>query len=241
MNWMTPFLVCGTSALVPNSASALFSSNIETFDGTALDSTTWESFATAGATIMQNDRLVLTAPAGESADYTTRGLTVGTGEIVSVDVAILGSPNPNAGYTLALTNNSGGDTAGTLEDSRYIAFDYVPAESRMFLRFESSGITTGTAQPYAGAAPSRLEITREAEDAILFFAYDAQDTPVFGIGLTGITPSRIPEPLFVSLATTGSVSPIAFDNLTVTTIPEPSAIGVAFGGVGALMIRRRRR
>ncbi len=219
-------------------ASAEFVDGTETFDGSTLDSTTWESFGSASATITQDEQLVLVAPVGEAADYTTRNLSVNIGQSVSVDVAVLGGPDPTASFTLALTDNSGSDLAGTLEDSNFLTLEYAPAVSRIFMRRQwPNGILT-LEIPFFDAAPSRLEISRIAIDEISYRGYDSSETVVFGVDETTQSPVFEIEDLFISLVSSNSTSPVAFDNVTVSNIPEPSTIGLV--GVSLWVLRRRR-
>src|SRR4051794_11256555 len=67
------------------SGRASFLNGTETFDGTNLDTNTWETFSTsAPAPISQNSALIIGS--AFQADYTTKVQTVGVGEKVGVDV-----------------------------------------------------------------------------------------------------------------------------------------------------------
>ena len=226
--------VCLLLGAVVAPARAAFVGGVETFDGTTLDTATWQPFTQPVADITQDGRLVLSRDRAGRVDYVTRDVTVGIGEGVRVDIEILdGADAGSVQAELYLTDNSAGDTAQTFSDSRNLAFYYSSGRRAFLGRENSSG--TGSIIGF-GTEPAlfTLEIIRTAADAVCFGAY-REDGEL--IGTQTVTLERdFPDELFIGVGIGNTGATVAFDNVTI--LPSP-ATGVLLG-LGALALARRR-
>src|SRR5438874_1254959 len=107
-------VVVVSSVFFSSLVQAGFVNGRENFSGVTMDTAAWEAF---NATIVQNNGLTINTMTSGSADYTTRNLTVGPGQIVRVPVTINQANYPNSGavYVL-LTDNSAGTSGNTFRD-----------------------------------------------------------------------------------------------------------------------------
>ena len=112
--------------LLTHNLQAEFINGLETFDGTVKDTDTWyEHMLNPGPSrVFQDDDITLDF---NGAEYVTKNVTVGVGQIVSVDLTnVLESPIAHAGKgsSLWLTTNDKNYELGNYFDSAYIFIEY---------------------------------------------------------------------------------------------------------------------
>lgn len=226
--------VVAISVVVTKSATAAFVNGVETFDGTTLDTTTWQPYSTGTASITQNDRLSLSGLiSGDAADYTTRNVTIGIGQGVRVDFEIPANSTATRAR-LYLTNNSEGDTASLFDDTQNLSVSFSP-ERGTFFYFEGGSGGTFTSAGLANQ-PYQMELLRVASDQLRYSAYQADGTLINSIERT--LAGTYDDELFIGLGIAGPESTLIFDNVTI--IPEPTSAGLLFLGCVGLFARRRR-
>ena len=222
-------------------ALAAFVDGVERFDGTVKDTATWEEFTTVpGCSVSQDDRLIFKTGFGsDSIDYTTKNVTVGIGELVTVELF----PTEGAGHALMyLTNNSSGHY--THMDSAHMSILYSHIEPYGFYDFGASAVFPGgwVSDMFAAdiprlslADPFILQIERTSRTSATFSAFNSDMSL---IGSTGLSFTDMPDDLYISLgAVGGSGGPVAFDNVTI--VPEPATDCLVL--LGSLALRARRR
>ena len=226
--------IAAMSAVSTTLAEAAFLNGVETFDGTTLDTTTWQPYSAGTASIAQNDRLSMSGlVSGDAADYTTRTVAIGIGQGVRVDFEIPAN-NSATSARLYLTNNSEGDTDTLFNDSQRLSVTFSP-ERGTFFYFEGSSGGTFTSAGLANQ-PYQMELLRVASDKLRYSAYQSDGTLINSVErtLTG----TYDDELFIGLGIAGPESTLIFDNVTI--IPEPNSAGLLFLGCVGLFARRRR-
>ncbi|MEM7626188.1 MAG: hypothetical protein AAF333_11380 [Planctomycetota bacterium] len=217
----------------PSLTSAAFVDGAETFDGTTLDTATWQPYTEPVGAITQDDRLILSRDLSGRVDYVTRDVAVGIGQGVRVDFEILeGIDEGSVEAQLYLTNNSAGDTAATFFDSRNLAFFYSSGRRAFFGRELGSG--SGSIGFGTEPAPFTLEILRLASDTVRFAAY-REDGGLIG-AQTRTLELDFPDELFVGVGIGNTAAVIAFDNVAI--VPTPGTGGLL--ALAGLALWRRR-
>ena len=106
------------------------------------------------------------------------------------------------------------------------------------------GTLTGSAIAYGGtynpAAMSTLTYTVNTTTGAISNITFGASSASYSFATTGFTQARTE---FVGFGGSLNNTPnwVAFDNFTVTAVPEPTAVMLAMGGMGLLGLRRRRR
>jgi len=217
-----------------------FVNGVETFDGTQLDTNTWEFFELnpGQAGVSQNDKLILAGVNGEfspgvpkvsDADYTTRAAVVNRGDAVRVDALLLKSiPSSDDTYTIFLTDNSKGTTEITVFDSQFLALRVTERTPINTFRGGNGG---GAGRVMLGLDGNfvlgQVEGTENRSYEIAYLNSNSARFSAFNeTGLLGSTTLHFDEPLPKSLAISLSVNAgasVEFDNVKVRTIPLPLA------------------
>jgi hypothetical protein len=213
--------------LISVHAKGAFVNGIETFDGSAKDTDTWEEWIMDGiyGGITQNDRLTIAT----CSDYTTRTITVGIHEGVSVEVYYANPLEMRGSATLCLTDNSAGITNDTGFDT-----------NRLYIEYEEQwGSITGgygvygawMQQNYFYGTPTTpnaviLELRRLSSTTAECSAYDLEWNK---LGSFIITTPAMPKDLYISLHACLNGS-YAFDNVTLQEIPTTITLLSPKGG-----------
>jgi hypothetical protein len=247
-------LVALLAALSSTAHAAFNANNVETFDGTTLDTANWQVYSWQPVSpITQNSALTiscidLVGTYINYADYTTLHQTVAVGQSVSVDVTVNQYRSTDTGnkgsVTLYLTTNSMGDTrTSNVDDYRfYIVNDagYNSIKAGYGDATQYANMSWGQKAQPAGAT-YRYVINRTTDSSAILAVFDAANNSLGSKTLTLLgNPSHLvpahPAPLYISLFVQGASA--TFDNVTVSTIPEPAALALL---APALLLLRRRR
>ena len=209
--------LCGL--LIPATAWAAFSGDLETFDGTVKDTDNWIEtvLAPPGESVTQNNDVTLTATI-LSVDYTTR-FTAGVGDTVSAE--LLSVAADEAG--LYLTNDTEGTSLPSPFDSQTLRLTYRPSVPGFIAAVGGAGgpiLGFGTLPPAPGF-PYILQIERNSSTVATFSVFQSDMTPIDSAALFFTT---VPDRLFVSLVSTGTTA--AFDNVRA---PDPCGNGFPEG------------
>lgn len=215
-------------------SEAGFINNVETFDGTIKDTTTWgEILLNPGPSrITQDDAVTFEG----STDYCTKTLTVGVGQTVRVDVTNVTDIGSFGIFALSLSEQN-----NEIGSGNYLRMSCIYSDSsdRWSLIGQHEMPVGGTVNSFFGttttptfdASPLVLEVDRVSETLAYYRAY--QDGL---IGQTSISFADVPEQLYIRLE--NSLSTTTFDNVTI--IPEPTTILLfAIGGSYILQCRRK--
>lgn len=248
------FLLLAPLAAIP--ARAAFTNGVETFNGSTLDTATWQKYAyyPENVTISQNNALnVICADTANPAygDYTTLSQTVAVGQRASVDVTVNSyNPGRSPKVYFALTNNSLGNTGNTYRDTyRMIVFndkdwnvldwEYGPWGAGAGGNFDQ-----GTMAPQPAGTTYHYEIQRLSASSATFLVTDALHT-VLGsstVDLTGSSYNSVslyPGPLYLSLGVEDAN--VTFDNVTISALPEPASLTLLALAATPLLLRRKPR
>jgi len=230
-------------------ARGAFVNNVETFDGTSKDTTTWEEF-TRGSAITQDGKLTLDAsvdPSFGHADYTTRQVTVGVGGFVQADVTVRWKRFADLSHAkaddawVALTTNSAGAGDVIFHDS------YALSTQEEFDSFDDSGYWSGNWYQASHGSGSgnvsghplnhtyQLRLERLSATSVRYSATNLDGSAVWST--VGTVPANS-SPLFVALVAINTITD--FDNVIVGVVPEPS-VAAACLGLLAIGARRNRR
>lgn len=234
-------------ALAPAVAHAAFVDGVETFDGTTLDTATWEQLNLVDPTrLTQDDAIRLNGSfPGGWIDYVTREQQVGVGQSLRADITL----NDIGGSVyLILTNNSTGTGGGiggiTIQDTALLGV-FLTANTDVGAQVGGSGSTTGQVLR-EGSTPLgeafTYEIARLDSTSARYSILDlATKTTLFTQTLSF---GGIPDNLFIALAVNGGDA--TFDNVAIRAIgdgpviPTPAAVGAGMLLLGGLITRRRR-
>lgn len=214
---------------------AAFVGGVETFDGTTLDNVTWQAYAAPGTTIGQNDALTISALGGTKGDYTTQSLQIGIGQSVSVEV----TPVQGGYYGLTgvfLTNNSGGDSARMVDDTKFVGLVWANFQNRIMGYMNDEG-----AESY-----STVQSSDHPENSTYVYKIDRISTSQTDLSVwttsgsqigstVSMDTSALPTDLYAALYVGDAVA--SFDNVTV--VPEP--VSIIMVGMGVCMAACRRR
>ena len=145
------------------SAWGAFMDGVESFDGAIKDTATWEEFVYyQSASIEQDDAISISANPGFTlfeADYTTKNITIGPGDSVSVEILMhVDSSASRHGAYLALTTNEWGTQRGTISDSHFLfaRFDGRSDEPRGSIVFGEGAVDVDCLRP-GFASTSQVE------------------------------------------------------------------------------------
>ena len=216
-------IIAAVIALAGASQAALFLDDFSS--DTSANYTATTTYGSAGASFSVNatsETLDVVGNSGSTYDVFHNTARLDIGETVSIDLI---SGADNIYLTISTTNR--GPNTGT-EDGIRLNWTGTGA---MRGRIYNSG--SGTDDSFAGAvSPSSLYITRDT-DTSYTYGYDSTElaTGVTIAGTAGID-------MQVGIETFGSGTR-AFDNLEITSVPEPSS--AALLGLGGLALLRRRR
>lgn len=244
----------GIGLLFPCGLHAGFHNGVESFDGTVIDTATWEVYTTGTASITQNDKLVFAAGNGGYTDVTSRDITVGVGQRARASLTVNSTPIQGGyGYAfLELATNSSGAGAYFYQDSYSIGIelDY-RTTSFEFLggvnyRPAANDRTIGRGRvmgQYFGnnlGKTYHLEVARTTLTNARFRLYDNASTLLSDLDYDVTNPDgRItPQSLFVTLAAYGGV---AFDDVTISDVPEPTGTVAVIAAIMILLNPMRRR
>jgi hypothetical protein len=214
-------------ALVAAPAEAGFVGGVEKFNGTSLDTNTWEFFSLnqGWATASQDNALILSGMT--DADYTTQGRFIHPGDTVRVDATLNGPPGLHtASLSLFLTNNSGDLKSLSLFDSDWLELEVVAEDTMGALRGSDVGgsghvlLDSNGGFPLAPPlhVPATYQIAYLSPNRAAFSAFGS-DGKLLG-GHTLNFDEKIPKDLAISLFVRSGTS-ATFDNVTVTSIPLP--------------------
>ncbi|HXE53489.1 MAG TPA: hypothetical protein VN541_10755 [Tepidisphaeraceae bacterium] len=246
------FILLVFVALLSGAASAAFVDGVESFSGTALDTSTWRSLTVANnqASITQNNGLHFnfpSSPAGD-AEVVTMSQTVGVGQSVQADF------RPNTGnstgyFYLALTTNLFPDpniNRFVLYASRGVDIAAEHGALPGFTGEQSSTDTSGTRSTSGYRFVQNLQFGTTYRDRIDWVSPTQFDFSVFTLDAAG-NPTQIgqvtesipnePSPLYVALHSTDM--DVTVDNVAVAAVPEPAVAAVGTL-MGCLLMRRRR-
>jgi hypothetical protein len=233
------FIFLPVIVLFCQSSKAEFVNNVERFNGTVKDTTTWkEVLLNPGPTqITQNDAVTLNG----YTQYCTNTITVGVGQTVRVDVLNVIDMASYASFALSLSEHN----LSTVNPGNYL---------RMYCGYNSSSDTWsliaqhempvgGTVNSFFGTTstptfstdPLVLEVERASATMAYYRAYQG--------GLLDqrtLTFTDVPEQLYIRLENSGAAT--TFDNVTILPIPEPATLLLfAVGGSGFMRATLRRR
>jgi hypothetical protein len=241
--------------LVPTArlAPGAFVNGIESFDGTTLDTATWEIYSSQiTKPVTQNNALTIsTANTVIFSDYTTRSQTVKVGERVSVEVTINAYSTVGGGgryAALYLTTNSAGTTHNSQFDDYKIWIWNDKDFNKMYWIYGDTALnvaplTGPMAAPQPEGTTFRYEIDRISSSEVAYFVYDNQgnkvinEPSIFTLGNSIHAVAPHPAPLFISLYADGAS--VTFDNVTISAIPEPTSALLA--GVPSVLLLLRRK
>ena len=216
-------------------ARAGFVIGTEHFDGTQLDTSTWEFFTSnpGRAQALQNDHLTLSGANGQfsDADYTTLQKRVHRGQSLRVDAVFDDSVAPDMGsFSLFLTDNSEGQSGLTVFDSQTVEFRVRQSGPAIGFR-GGNGSASGTLLKRANGElfigpslniPVTYEIDYLSSTSARFAALDSSGALLGDSTLHFNDP--LPQDMAISLAIRSGTA-ATFDNVTISAvaIPLPSA------------------
>jgi hypothetical protein len=229
------------------SARAGFVMGTEHFNGTQLDTNTWEFFTSNPglAQAVQNDNLVLGGANGRSsdADYTTLQKLVHPGQSVRVDTVLNDSIQAgNGNFALFLTNNSLDAKGLTIFDSQWLQLSVRQSEAVLLLRGgDGSGAGTSLERPnHAGlfvgpglGTPVTYQIDYLTRTSARFAAFNELGDLLADTTLNFDDP--LPRDLAISLAISSGAT-VTFDNVNVSPIAVPLPAAAVPGACVLLLI-----
>jgi hypothetical protein len=221
---------------------------IERFTGTTKEPAVWSPYVQGSGGIGQNDKIMVDGVGISGAsvvDYTTKTLTLGVGEVLAVEITNNTSTS-SSGYSqfaklgIALTNDSGGTTAGTLSDTRLASLFWSNNDNKIYIGINDANGTdqlitlVNNDQPTGSTYVYQIE--RLSIDSARFNVYDASNGSWIGGPVTWNL-SGIPGDLSISLFSQGADG--AFDNVWIGhMVPEPSMFSIPVM-LAAIFWRRR--
>ncbi|MCK4625227.1 MAG: PEP-CTERM sorting domain-containing protein [Phycisphaerae bacterium] len=224
-----------------------FVDGIESFDGTDLDTVTWEAYTDGpDSYILQDDELIIgnnhQGSGVPRCDYTTLNITVGVGEGVRAKVSSSAGSTVFRNARLCLTDNIAG-TKNSLEyDDNGLWLEWImsPDSESRFFGHPWSGQTGGSGIIFYNQEETTqdftyyLQIEWPAIDRAIFSVFDAEMNPLGSYDRSNIY-QTLPSQLYVSLYFE-SIGEARFDDVTI--IPEPGMLFLI--GLGGLTLLRRR-
>ena len=232
-------LVCLT-CLSPK-ASGEFVGGVESFNGTAKDTITWEEHI-GYSQFSQNNRLELVVPPTglDICDYTTRNIMVGVGQSVSVEIhncQVSSAQGAGSNSGLYLTNDSLGTSDDTFEDSKVIGLEYIysSGSGSFFPCYGGGGSFSGlgfgaNTPPPSFSDPYLFTITRLTGNSAYYSVHHLNTMQV--IGSRTLFFSGFDNNLYISLMAN---VPTVWDNVI---IPEPTSLCLIFLGAGILFRKK---
>lgn len=218
------------------SLQADFVDGVETFDGTTLDTVTWESHAID--TISQNDELIFTNPRLRVTEHVTRLFGIRSGERVQAEVT-LDSYSTAGGSVkgfaaLVLTDNLSGSSNWFVGDDNYAALELSDSTNVLGSQIVASSQAGGPIIHNFGPTGTilgqtyLLELERLNAIDVRYAAYELDGSLI----AETTRALALPNEAFISLTSNGSAR---FDNVTV--VPEPASTMVLaglflFGAIG---------
>ncbi len=228
-------------ALVNGHAQAAFINGRESFLGVIKDTVTWEQWMPNA--ISQNNGLTIDTLAGGTADYTTKNLTIGPGQVLRVPVTIL-EANYNTGgavYVL-LTSNSDRNFQSSFFDDAYLG---IGSTSRS-INTNKGGYPSGYGATIL-SSPQPInqtyiwEIDRHTNNSATFTVRDLNENVLgsytdndlnLGFGFT------FPEQLHISLYTQSAKALFSYVEIRV---PESGLLALFFSATVVAARQRRFR
>jgi hypothetical protein len=228
----------GTLLICASVTRAGFSGGIDTFNGTTLDTSTWETFKAVPneGYVDQNNQLNINSNRfGNPIEYTSRFATVGIGGSVTTDVTI----PANARAVLALDSNSGGTTNYIAFDSALIVMNFDPGGP--IAAWTGSNGNNSAASSVAnvpgGQGSFKFRLSRTGAGTATAEAFSSTMTL---LGSANLSFAGFPNDLHVSFV--GENGTVSFDNVTLGgnfNVPEPACLAV-LAPILVLGLRRRK-
>lgn len=210
----------------------------ESFTGTVKDTTTWEEYTSnSNFNISQNELLQFNGVGddGVKGDYTTKTFAIGVGGWFSVEVLV--NERQTISFAIDLTNNSGGASARSLDDS-YLYGMYGSGYGACLVQAHKNenggeyGSSLGFSH-YVGEK-YRYVVMRTSETAGRVEVWDMNDQLK---GAQDLTLTGFGDDLYISLYGNGRGG-VQFDNI-VAVVPEPTTLALLAAG-GLALLRRRK-
>lgn len=209
---------------------AAFVNGVEQFEGTALDTNTWQSKPASFAGAVANGFLDLTG----NYDLIAKPLLLAPGTTVSARVMLTAANSSGTAVTIGLTATPAAPESG----------QHVFAELLNTIQGESDFISfAGTNNSAGGKGGGTMSTRNVATWYLMTFSRPTSTTFTSSLYSDAGTLLYTHSFTYVGLPDTASLyignGPTArFDFVA---IPEPTMAGVAAAGAGALLLRRRRR
>ncbi len=237
------FAIClSFPLLLTSSLFADFTDGVEDFDGTTLDTTTWESrFSRDTASITQDDELMINNPSLAFTDYVTRTESIRVGDFVRVEATLDSYNNASPSFagviSLIFTDDAGGDINGGEYASLNLSVSDASGARATASRTGGTGLIFHNFADSILGQDYILELERLTASGVRYSLYD------FGNNLIAdrINTMDLPEEAFIALSSNGNAR---FDNVainTIVTVPEPTSSAILLGVFMLGVVRHRRR
>jgi len=202
-----------------------FIGGVESFAGTELDATTWEPrfLDDQHKTITQDNALMMSTWVIGELGYSTRDVTLASGQSVWTTVTITdnGDPSRITNASLRLTSKDG--STAIHEDTIRMYVSLAEDVSRITAVVNTSGQTLADGLPSVLNTTYSLELARLSDAEMQFSAYDEGGSLLGSVTRTHPSAAE----LFITLSVRGGSA--TFEHVTIVPEPDTAALCLAAG------------